>query len=294
MKAHTTNTSTLLLVFILLLEGAAVMFVELAAARMIAPYYGASLTTWAAVLGVTMSSLACGYLLGGRIVDRAKNHFNVLLNILFGCAIFLLLMPYIGNSLMFQFIELSTEVNIVLLCFTILAPALILFGTIPQIITRIFITTADDAGKIVGLSYAISTLGGILGTFICGFIIIPTYGITIPLIVTSFIILLLPLYFLLIKQKKWIILFYIPLLFLVIKKQQIQSSYKESTGIKVLKYDEGLLGQLLVADYPYIDRNGQFRYNRMLMINRMAESTIDPQTNEIIFWRIHSHYDEGS
>lgn len=282
-EKHKLKPPKTLLILVLLLEGAAVMFSELAMARMIAPYYGASLTTWAAVIGVTMSSLAFGYLLGGKIADRTSNHFNILMHLLFGCAITLLLMPYLGNSLMFRFIGFSTELNVVLLSFAVLSPSLILFGTLPQIVTRLFLKTADDAGRIVGLAYAISTLGGIAGTFICGFIIIPAYGITVPLIVTSIILLLLPFYFLLLKQQKWIILFYIPLLFLVIKKQQLQSSYKDSTGIKVLKYDEGLLGQLLVADYPYLDKNGQFRYNRMLMINRMAESTIDPQTNEIIF-----------
>ena len=121
MTDFSNKKTTILLVFVLLLEGAAVMFVELAAARMIAPYYGASLTTWAAVLGVKMSSLACGYLLGGKIVDQGKNNFNILIYLLFGCSLTLLVMPHVTNSLMFQFIAFSNELNIVLLSFVILA-----------------------------------------------------------------------------------------------------------------------------------------------------------------------------
>ncbi|MBL4624800.1 MAG: fused MFS/spermidine synthase [Flavobacteriales bacterium] len=272
-----------LLVAFLLLEGAAVMLVELAGARIISPYYGASLTTWAAVLGVTMSSLAVGYLIGGRIVDKHKTPTELLLLVLFGTSLTSLLMPFLGNKFMFQFTDWSIELNVLALATIILAPTLILFGCIPQIIIKLFAENSEDAGKITGLSYAISTIGGIAGTFLTGFIIIPNFGITLPLILISFILLLGPMWFLLIKNKKWYVLLYLPFVFLTIKNYGQSQKYKQSSGIQVQEYSEGLLGQLLIADYPYEDRNGQFRYNRMLMINRMAESTIDPQTYEVIF-----------
>lgn len=275
--------SNKLLVAFLLLEGAAVMLVELAGARIISPYYGASLTTWASVLGVTMSSLAIGYLVGGRIVDKHKSPTKLLLYVLFGTALSTLLMPYLGNKFMFSFLEWPLELNVLSLAFIIITPTLLLFGTIPQIIIKLRSGESHDTGKIAGLSYAISTAGGIIGTFLTGFYVIPTFGITLPLIFVSTILLIGPFWFLLIKQKKWYILIYLPLAFLMVKHYNLNQKYKQSSGIRVQHYNEGLLGQLLVADYPYQDRNGEFKYNRMLMINRMAESTIDPQTNEIIF-----------
>ena len=275
--------SNKLLVAFLLLEGAAVMLVELAGARIISPYYGASLTTWASVLGVTMSSLAIGYLVGGRIVDKHKSPTKLLLYVLFGTALSTLLMPYLGNKFMFSFLEWPLELNVLSLAFIILTPTLLLFGTIPQIIIKLRSDESHDTGKIAGLSYAISTAGGIVGTFLTGFYVIPTFGITLPLIFVSTVLLIGPFWFLLVKQKKWYILIYLPLAFLMVKHYNLNQKYKQSSGIRVQHYNEGLLGQLLVADYPYQDRNGEFKYNRMLMINRMAESTIDPQTNEIIF-----------
>ncbi|MBL4652472.1 MAG: fused MFS/spermidine synthase [Flavobacteriales bacterium] len=272
-----------LLIVFLLLEGAAVMLVELAGARIISPYYGASLTTWASVLGVTMSSLAIGYLVGGRIVDKHKNPAELLLLILFGTSLACLLMPYFANKFMFKFTEWSLELNILTLAFIILSPSLILFGTIPQIIIKILAERAEDAGKITGFSYAISTIGGIAGTFLTGFFIIPSFGITVPLILTSAVLLIGPIWFLVIKTKKWYVLIYLPFLFVTLKNYQESQKYKVSSGIKVQDYNEGLLGQILVADYPYNDRNGQFKYNRMLMVNRMPETTVDPQTYEVIF-----------
>ena len=275
--------STKLLIVFLLLEGAAVMLVELAGARIISPYYGASLTTWSAILGVTMSSLAIGYLVGGRLVDKHKNPKELLLLVLFGTSLTCLLMPYLANKFMFSFIGWSSELNILTLACIILSPSLILFGTIPQIIIKLFAENSTDTGEITGLSYAISTMGGITGTFLTGFFIIPMFGITIPLMVISAILLIGPLWFLVIKNQKWYVLIYLPFLFLTIKNHQDSQKYKVSSGIKVHDYNEGLLGQILIADYPYNDRNGQFKYNRMLMINRMPETTIDPQTYEVIF-----------
>jgi spermidine synthase len=282
---HHTNLklgNSLLIVF-LLLEGAAVMLVELAGARIISPYYGASLTTWASVLGVTMSSLAIGYLIGGKMVDTNKKPSELLLFILFCTSLSSLLMPFFGNKFMFAFSDWTTELNVLTLSAIVLSPSLILFGTIPQIIIKLLAEKSADAGRVTGLTYAISTVGGIAGTFLTGFYIIPTFGITVPLIIISGILLAGPFWFLLVKRKKWYILIYIPFLFLTLKNYSQTQNYKVSSGIKVQHFSEGLLGQLLIADNPYQDRDGQFKYNRMLMINRMAESTIDPQTNEVIF-----------
>src|ERR1043166_8387116 len=51
-------------------EGAAVMGIELAGAKMIAPFYGTSLYVWAAVLAVTLGGLTTGYFLGGWATFR--------------------------------------------------------------------------------------------------------------------------------------------------------------------------------------------------------------------------------
>ena len=55
------------------IEGGAVMGAELVSAKMIAPYFGNSLYVWASVLGVTLTSLMIGYLIGGRLSVKSKN-----------------------------------------------------------------------------------------------------------------------------------------------------------------------------------------------------------------------------
>src|SRR5437867_10985873 len=53
------------------LTGAAIMIVEILGARMLSPYLGTSHFVWTAQIAVTLVALACGYYVGGWLVDRS-------------------------------------------------------------------------------------------------------------------------------------------------------------------------------------------------------------------------------
>ncbi|MGZ5340976.1 MAG: fused MFS/spermidine synthase, partial [Solirubrobacterales bacterium] len=50
--------------------GSASLGAEIAAARLMAPFFGASTIVWANTIGVVLVALSVGYWLGGRIADR--------------------------------------------------------------------------------------------------------------------------------------------------------------------------------------------------------------------------------
>jgi hypothetical protein len=54
-----------LLLLVAFIEGGSVMAIELAGAKMVAPFYGTSLYVWASVLAVTLGGLTTDYFLGG-------------------------------------------------------------------------------------------------------------------------------------------------------------------------------------------------------------------------------------
>src|SRR5262249_59402179 len=51
-------------------SGAALLCAELAASRLLAPFFGNSLFVWGALIGVFLGGLAIGYWAGGALADR--------------------------------------------------------------------------------------------------------------------------------------------------------------------------------------------------------------------------------
>src|SRR5262245_26369609 len=54
-----------------LLAGALAMSLEIAAARLLAPYLGSSLQVWGALISVILGAMALGYAIGGWVADRS-------------------------------------------------------------------------------------------------------------------------------------------------------------------------------------------------------------------------------
>lgn len=264
------------LMVILLLEGASVMFVELSAAKMLAPYYGGSLIVWASILGGTMFSLAIGYLLGGHISDRSSNLNSSLSFVILAAALAISLVPFWSQTTMFRFARLDYFIQIPILAIFLLAPPLILLGMVPQLCIKILSTDEEKSGKMAGFTYGTSTIGGIIGTLLFGFYIIPSFGMTMPLLVTGFIFSIIPIYQIMKASRYGVFIFYVLFLSLLTYRYSTISSVNSS--IKVQHYSEGLLGQIMVADFP--SPNVSSDTNRLLMINRIPESIMNLGTNE--------------
>ncbi|EKD83942.1 MAG: hypothetical protein ACD_39C00344G0001, partial [uncultured bacterium] len=47
--------------------GAAIMGVEIASSRFLAPYFGSSMITWTVIIGVILVAMSLGNFIGGRL-----------------------------------------------------------------------------------------------------------------------------------------------------------------------------------------------------------------------------------
>ena len=177
------------LALIAFLAGAAVMIVELAASRTLAPHFGNTLDTWTAVIGVILFALAVGYYGGGTLADRRPTP-STLLNLVSAAALFVLLVPLFTRWLTpapasdgRQLDLLWGPVTVTLLLFA--APAALLGAVAPFAVKLLSLQTSNHrVGTSAGTVSMLFTLGSVLGTFAAGFVLIPLLGIkTIYLVV---------------------------------------------------------------------------------------------------------------
>ena len=72
---------------------------EIAAVRLLAPYFGASTIVWANTIGVVLVALSVGYWLGGRLADRHP-HMRGLCLLALAAAVLLALVPFVADPLL--------------------------------------------------------------------------------------------------------------------------------------------------------------------------------------------------
>jgi spermidine synthase len=164
-----------LLVIIAFTAGAAVMIIELAAIRVLAPWFGSSLYTWTGLIGVILTAMSAGYYAGGWLADK-KTSYLVLANILAVAALFICAIPVCSHLLetpLAQYNVILGPVVASLLMFAV--PGFLLGSISPYIIRLVSLLSADKhIGLSAGTVYMVSTFGSVLGTFASGFWLIPS------------------------------------------------------------------------------------------------------------------------
>jgi len=263
-----------------MLEGATVMAIELIAARMMAPYFGASLFVWAAVIGCTLSGLAMGYFAGGKL-SRKYNPLVALQWALLAASVLLLLMHFTAQQLTVAFEGTNFETAIVLVSFLLVVPPLVCLGMIPTLLIRYITAESENVGSATGNVYALSSASGIVALIVFGFWIIPGFGLTMPAIITGIIVGLAP-FIKLVSSKKYLSLLFI---FFILLSFSVKKKIQSSPDLEIQHYSEGLLGQLMVAD---VTDSGTHTTDRMLFVNRIGETIVDkstgaPRANYIIY-----------
>jgi predicted membrane-bound spermidine synthase len=250
---------------LILIEGATVMAVELCGAKMLAPMYGGSLFVWAAILAVTLGALASGYYYGG-LLSRRNEPNSKLFKVILYASIFILLMPllslYVIPLVAFMNFKLAVIVSS---GFMIFAPIFFLGCTTPLLV-RINTGEANDAGLVSGKIYAMSTVGGIISTLLCGFCLIPVFGLKLTLVCFAIILFVSALLILKIFKARSVGAFAIALIVNVARMV-----VNDETNVTYV--DHGIMGDLMVKD-----ENGI----RKLLINKTVQTEMDLSTKHSV------------
>ncbi|MDR2175690.1 MAG: fused MFS/spermidine synthase [Synergistaceae bacterium] len=168
--------------------GAAVMVLEMAGSRIVAPYMGTSLIVWTSLIGVIMASLSAGYWLGGAAADRWPE-MKILARVVLGAAFFTAMTAFAANPILTVLFRAFSRSAFY---FSSAAGALLLFsvpsvllGMVSPFIVKLAMRDLGTSGATVGRFSALSSLGSILGTFLGGFVLISLFPAGTILLLTA-------------------------------------------------------------------------------------------------------------
>ena len=145
-------------------------------------------------------------------------------------------------------------------------------GMTSPVIINLLTQDPDRAGNSAGNVYAISTLGGILCTFLMGFYAIPAFGVSKPAVVTGALLAILPVIALL--RRKQAMAAILLLLFAGLGSWKTFRQPQYPPNYKVLYESEGILGQVKVVDHPSYDITPDARMGRGLIVNNTLQTYV--------------------
>lgn len=172
------------------ISGAAILIVEILGARIISPFYGATIFVWSSMITVALGGLAVGYGMSGRISRQVcgltgaafRFYMSVGLAGLFILMIkkfdFFVLAKTEGLGL--QFGPLASSAGLYLIPFCLL-------GTLSPMAVRMLDTVSRKESSI-GNVFAVGTCGSLVGALLAGFFLIPVLPVSRILYVTGWLL----------------------------------------------------------------------------------------------------------
>ncbi|MBA3347737.1 MAG: fused MFS/spermidine synthase, partial [Actinobacteria bacterium] len=118
---------------------------EIAASRLLAPYFGSSTIVWANLIGLVLAGLALGYWLGGKLADRRPEP-RLLGLIVLAAALWVAVTPFVARPLLdatVSNLDSASAGAVVGSFFAVLllfAPAIVLLGMVSPFAIRLAIT----------------------------------------------------------------------------------------------------------------------------------------------------------
>ena len=157
---------------------AALLVLQLVAGKLLAPFIGSSLETWTSVIGVFLAGIALGNGFGGKIADRypTPRTLAVLLALGAVAALWMLLFPKVlAGSGLHKSIPLGPRIPVLALALCL--PAGLVLSLLTPVAIKLGLPDVSKTGRVAGLIFSLSTLGCLLGNYVTGFYLIPTFAI---------------------------------------------------------------------------------------------------------------------
>jgi len=231
---------------VVFLAGAGTLAIEIAASRLLAPYFGSSTVVWANIIGLTLAYLSLGYWLGGRIADRRPDP-RLLARIILLAAVALAITPFAARPILelavrgLDALSLGSVVGSFFAALALFAVPITALGAVSPFAIRLALSNVADAGKVAGRLYAYSTVGSLVGTFIAALVAIPFVGTQRTLVGTAAVLALAAA---LLAGPRWLVAPAVAAALLAIPAGNVKASLYEAEShyqfIRVIQRDDGV------------------------------------------------------
>ena len=169
------------LMVMVFLGGVSSMGIEMAASRLLRPFFGDSILIWANIIGLILIYLTIGYYLGGRWADRDPRPIT-LYRAMAWAGFATGILPYVARPFLQLAIPALAQFDAGL-GFTSFAGTLVLFfipvtllGCVSPFAIRLSTRDVSSSGATAGTLYALSTAGSIVGVFGTVFVLFAILG----------------------------------------------------------------------------------------------------------------------
>jgi spermidine synthase len=177
----TARAERALLAALVFVVGASSLGAEIAAARLLAPYFGASTIVWANTIGVVLVALSIGYWFGGRYADRHPR-LRPLCLVVLAAALLIATIPFAARPFLgfsvdaFDTVSVGGFAGSLFGVLVLVAVPVTLLGAAAPWAVRLAVGEVGSSGEVVGRLYAISTAGSLVGTMTSALVLIPLLG----------------------------------------------------------------------------------------------------------------------
>jgi predicted membrane-bound spermidine synthase len=169
-------------------SGFAVLAIEIAGARMIAPVFGLSAIPWTAVIGVILTALAVGSHLGGRLADQGSVSLPAILATAGATGV----LPVLGSAVPWVARDaLGFIPGAVASALVLFAPSVLCLGAVVPFLVQADTESLGMVGRRAGDLSAAATAGSIAGSFTTGFVLLPAFPLPVLMAATSGFLLLM-------------------------------------------------------------------------------------------------------
>lgn len=216
--------------------GMTTLAIELSASRLLGNVFGTSNIVWANIIGLILVYLAAGYFIGGRWADRSP-YADTFYRLIAWGAFTAGLIPIVARPVLLnaaravERLDSAVMIGSFLVVLILFSLPVTLLGCVSPFAIRLAIKDTEQAGRVSGRIYAISTLGSILGTFLPVLLLIPSIGTARTFLVFSLGLLAVALFGL--GMESWrsaIKLVWMPILLLILAAIILPGPVKNTTG----------------------------------------------------------------